>query len=515
MAVRYQMRRGPVTHAGDARRKSAKLRAVDQYDLLIVGGGINGTGIARDAAGRGLSVLLVDKDDLASHTSSASSKLVHGGLRYLERLEFKLVRESLAERKRLLRAAPHIVRPLEFIMPLNGSSRPAWMIRAGLFLYDRLGGSRILPASRTIRLSDGHALPAASKAFAYWDCSVQDSRLVVLNAIDAAERGAAIMTRTEMIAAHQSAETWSATLRGPDGTRTVKARALVNAAGPWAGQLLDRIDGTPQRPRVRLVKGSHIVVKRLYSGGHAFILQNPDRRVVFAIPFEGLTLVGTTDVDWAGPWDDPAISEEETDYLLATIARNFAEPRSAENIVWTYSGVRTLVDDGATDPSTASRDYRIDLDLAGPPLLSVFGGKLTTYRSLAEKALDRLAPSFPKASGAWTKAAVLPGGEIPGLDVDLYASRLCAGRPGLPSELLARLSRTYGNRAEVLLEGVSSAADLGEHFGAGLYAREVDYLVAHEWARSAEDVLFRRTKLGLHVVPEQAARLAAYLERAR
>ena len=485
---------------------------MDELDLLVVGGGINGTASARDAAGRGLSVMLVEKDDLAAHTSSASSKLVHGGLRYLEQFEFKLVRESLAERERLLRAAPHIVRPLEFVLPIGASSRPAWMIRAGLFLYDRLAGRTVLPGSRAIGL-DGRGLkPGARAGFAYWDCRVQDSRLVVLNAIDAAERGAAIMTRTELIAGRREDSLWRVRVRDSHGERTVRARALVNAAGPWAGRLLEHVDHARNRQRVRLVKGSHILLPRLYSGEHAFILQNPDGRVVFAIPFEDrFTLVGTTDVDWTGDPGDAAISEAETDYLLGTVARNFASSLPQADIVWRYSGVRTLVDDGSGDPAKATRDYVLDLDPAGAPLLSVFGGKLTTYRSVAEKALDRLAPFFPHASLGWTRDAALPGGDIPDLDVERYAQRLHGEWPALPSELLSRFARSYGTRTKALLGDIRTTEDLGEHFGAGLHAREVDYLVAHEWARTAEDVLWRRTKHGLHINPKGKQRLSTYL----
>ena len=486
----------------------------DEFDLLVVGGGINGTGIARDAAGRGLSVLLVEKDDLAAHTSSASSKLVHGGLRYLEQFEFKLVRESLAERERLLRAAPHVVRPLEFVLPIGASSRPAWMIRAGLFLYDHLAGRTILPGARAVALDrDPRGLrPGPRKGFAYWDCRVQDSRLVVLNAVDAAERGATILTRTELIAARRENSFWRASVRGPQGERTVRARALVNAAGPWAQRLLERVDGARQSRRVRLVKGSHMLLPKLYSGDHAFILQNPDGRVVFAIPFEDrFTLVGTTDVEWTGDPGEPAIGEAETDYLLSTVARNFASSPSRGDIVWSYSGVRTLVDDGAGDPSKATREYLIDLDTAGAPLLSVFGGKLTTYRSLAEKALDRLAPFLPRVSPGWTRDAWLPGGDIPDLDLERYAQQLGKAWPALPSELLSRFARSYGTRTEALLADVRTLEDLGEHFGGGLYAREVDYLVEKEWARTAQDVLFRRTKLGLHISAEDSERLAAYM----
>jgi glycerol-3-phosphate dehydrogenase len=485
-------------------------------DLLIVGGGINGAGIARDAAGRGISVMLVEKDDLASHTSSASSKLVHGGLRYLEQFDFKLVRESLAERERLLRAAPHIVEPLQFIVPVGQGSRPAWMLRAGLLLYDRLAGRGMLPGSRAVRL-DRDALgeglsPPVRQGFTYWDCRVQDSRLVVLNALDAAERGATILTRTELIEARREDGAWTAQLRGPTGDRSIRARVLVNAAGPWAADLFGRATELKPRRSIRLVKGSHIVLPRLYDGDHAFVLQNPDGRVVFAIPFEErFTLVGTTEVPCDRPLDHPAISDAEVDYLLATVGRTFSRTVSSGDVVWSYSGLRALVDDGAFAPSRVTRDYVLELDVKGAPLLGVLGGKLTTYRRLAERALDRLTPYLPDATSAWTGRAFLPGGVIPDGDLEAYWRGLAEQYGALPAELLSRLVRTYGTRAERLLEGVRTVPDLGKHFGGGLYAREVDYLVASEWARSAEDILFRRTKLGLHLEPGAANRLTAYL----
>ena len=486
------------------------------FDLLIVGGGINGSGIARDAAGRGLSVMLVEKDDLAAHTSSASSKLVHGGLRYLEQFDLKLVRESLEERERLLRAAPHIVRPLQFVVPMAHSPRAAWKVRAGLLLYDRLGRRKIIPASRPVRLDRAPfregLRPGDPRAFAYWDCRVQDSRLVVLNAMDAAERGATIRTRTELVRTRRDGDFWSARIRAPGHEQTVRARALVNAAGPWAADLFERMAGVKRKTRIRLVKGSHIVLPRLYPGKHAFLLQNSDGRVVFAIPFEEeFTLIGTTDVDCTEPADDPTISEAETDYLLTTVRGTFETPVSPADIVWSYSGIRTLVDDGTEDPSKAGRDYALDLDSDGPPLLSVFGGKLTTYRRLAEQALDRLGRHFPNANRAWTDGAVLPGGDIPVIEPERFERELVNANPGLPEDLLVRLARTYGSRTEHLLAGAGSVADLGEHFGAGLCAREVDYLVESEWAHTAEDILFRRTKLGLHLPPDTDDRLNAYL----
>ena len=484
---------------------------MEHVDLLVVGGGINGAGIARDAVGRGLSVMLVEKDDLAAHTSSASSKLIHGGLRYLEQFEFKLVRESLAERERLLRAAPHIVEPLQFVIPRSPFSRAAWKLRAGLFLYDHLGARKVLPPSRGVRLDElGDGLrPFLKKGFAYWDCRVQDSRLVVLNALDAAERGATILTRTELVEARRADGRWLAKLGG-SGESTVTASALVNAAGAWAGQLLDRIEGAPRGRPLRLVKGSHIVVPRLFVGDHAFLLQNPDGRVVFAIPFESsFTIVGTTDIEWTGAAAEPTISDAETEYLLESVSRYFTARVSRNDIVWSYSGLRALLDDGASDPSKVTRDFDLDLEASGAPLLNVFGGKITTYRLLAEQALKRLQPFFPGVGGAWTDRAVLPGGEMPNLEE--YAGKLSGSYRDLPSPLLARLARTYGIRAEQLLGDARSVGDLGEKFGADLYALEVDYLMHHEWARSAEDVLWRRTKLGLRMTKADVARVADYM----
>ncbi|MCU6455173.1 glycerol-3-phosphate dehydrogenase [Sphingomonas sp. A2-49] len=487
-------------------------------DLLVVGGGINGAGIARDAAGRGLSVLLVEQDDLASHTSSASTKLIHGGLRYLEYGEFRLVREALIERERLLAIAPHIIWPLAFVLPQAQSPRPAWMVRLGLFLYDHLGGRRRLPATQTIDLARdprGAGLkPGQSRAFVYADCWVEDSRLVVLNARDAANRGADIRTRTRLIAARREGDRWHATIADANGTARVTARALVNAAGPWVAEVLARIPGTHRDRGVRLVKGSHIVVPRVYGGDHAFLLQNPDRRVVFAIPYEGaFTLIGTTDEPWQGPPGRAIIDAAETAYLIDTVNRYFARSVTAADIVWTYSGIRPLYDDHAASASAVTRDYVLDLDAAegAAPLLSVFGGKITTYRKLAEHALERLSATFPLAGGDWTAAAPLPGGGMPHGDFAAFDAALATARPGLPRALLHRLARAYGTDADTLLGGARSVADLGRHFGGGLYAAEVEYLVAHEWARTAEDILYRRSKLGLHVPGGTAAALDAWL----
>lgn len=487
------------------------------FDLLIVGGGINGVGIARDAAARGFKVLLVEKDDLAAHTSSASTKLIHGGLRYLEHYEFGLVRKSLAEREKLLAIAPHIIWPLQFVIPQFGSNRPAWLVRLGLFLYDHIGGRRNLAATRTVDLAH-HPFGAGlrerrGKGFVYADCWVDDSRLVVLNALDAAERGAEVRTRTELVHARREDGAWAAVLRNAKGEQTVRAQALVNAAGPWVGELFNRVDASQSRRAVRLVKGSHIVTPRLFEGDQAYLIQNPDGRVVFAIPYEReFTLVGTTDVDWQAPPGPAAIDEAETAYLVETVRRTFSHPLTTGDIRSTYSGIRPLHDDGSSSLSTMTRDYALDLDDDGPPLLSIFGGKITTYRVLAEQALSKLADFLPKGSGSWTAEAPLPGGDLGG-GFEQFLAELTATYPGLPPELLHRLARSYGSRTRQLLGTARELADLGESFGTDLTAREVEYLVTHEWARTADDILFRRSKLGLHVGPEAAERLHAYLQR--
>ncbi|VXD02399.1 glycerol-3-phosphate dehydrogenase [Sphingomonas sp. 8AM] len=490
----------------------------EEVDLLIVGGGINGTGIARDAAGRGLSVLLVEQEDLASHTSSASTKLIHGGLRYLEYREFRLVREALIERERLWRMAPHIIWPLEFVLPQSNSPRPAWLVRLGLFLYDHLGGRKRLPATRTVALDRdpvGRGLkPGNPKAFVYSDCWVEDSRLVVLNARDAADRGATILTRTRLIDARRNGGDWVATIEDTAGQRSVRARAVVNAAGPWVADVLGKVPDARRDRGVRLVKGSHIVVPRLYDGAHAFLLQNPDRRVVFAIPYEQhYTLVGTTDEAWQGAPGRATIDHQETTYLLDTIARYFKRPVLQDEIVWSYSGIRPLYDDHATSASAVTRDYVLDLDTGtdGAPMLSIFGGKITTYRKLAEHALRELTRFFPGIGPAWTADATLPGGDIADLDVERYLATLQRRYAAFPPPLLHRLVRAYGTRAERMLGNAQSPADLGDDLGAGLSTREVDYLRVEEWARSAEDILYRRSKLGVHVPPETAARVDDYL----
>ncbi|MBS0282821.1 MAG: glycerol-3-phosphate dehydrogenase [Proteobacteria bacterium] len=492
----------------------------DEFDLLIVGGGVNGAGIARDAAGRGLSVLLVEQDDLASYTSSASTKLIHGGLRYLEYGEFRLVREALIERELLWGMAPHIIWPARFVLPQTHSPRPAWMVRLGLFLYDHLGGRKQLPGTETIRLDRsaygaGLADPRGT-AFVYSDCRVDDSRLVVLNARDAADRGADIRTRTRLIEARREGAGWIATIADAGGESEVRARVLVNAAGPWVADVLARVPGARTDRGVRLVKGSHIVVPRLYEGDHAFMLQNADRRIVFTLPYEGqFTLIGTTDEPWEGAPARASIDAEETRYLLDTVNDYFAHRLGEADIVWSYAGIRPLYDDKAGSASAVTRDYVLDLD-AGEgraPMLSVFGGKITTYRKLAEHAMQHLARHLPDAGPAWTARAALPGGDMPGADFDAFLARVGRERPGLPPALLCRLAQAYGTRIDALLGDAATLADLGEDIGGGLTVREVDYLVAHEWARTAEDVLWRRSKLGLHVPAGTAERLAAWLER--
>ena len=493
------------------------MAATASVDLLIVGGGVNGCGIARDAAGRGLSVLLVEQDDLASHTSSASTKLIHGGLRYLEHGEFRLVREALIERERLLGIAPHIIRPLRFALPQGQSPRRAWMVRLGLFLYDHLGGRKTLPGTATVRLDRstlGNGLkPQAGLAFMFSDCRVDDSRLVVLTALDAAERGARILTRTRLIEAERDRDAWVAQIEQADTRQSVRARALINAAGPWVSELLDRVHGAASSGGVRLVKGSHIVVPKLYEGEHAFMLQNPDRRIVFAIPYEDrFTLIGTTDVPWEGPPGPAAISEAEVEYLCDSINLYFERQIDRTQIAWSYAGIRSLHEDHAASASAVTRDYVLECDApnGGPPLLSVFGGKITTHRRLAEHAMEQLAPHLAIGK-AWTADACLPGGDIPGGDYRRFVDAICDQYDAMPPSLVARLAGAYGSRVGHILGASRVVDDLGRHFGGGLYQAEVDYLVAFEWARTAEDVLFRRSKLGLHVPLGADEALQAYL----
>lgn len=490
------------------------------FDLLVIGGGINGAGIARDAAGRGLSVLLCEQGDLASATSSASSKLIHGGLRYLEYYEFRLVREALAEREVLLENAPHIIFPMRFVLPHNRSLRPAWMIRAGLFLYDHLGGRKRLAGSHGVDLARspmGAPLkPEYRKGFVYSDCWVDDARLVVLNALDAAARGAEIRTRTRCVAARRTEAGWEARLRDlRTGAETrAAARILINAAGPWVARVVEEVLALPRRAPLRLVKGSHIVVPRLHDGTQAYILQNDDGRVVFVIPYEGaFSLIGTTDVPFEGDPATVAIDESELRYLCDAVGRYFRAPPAPEDVVWTYAGVRPLYDDAAEDASAVTRDYVLDLD-AGPgraPLLCVYGGKITTYRQLAEHAMRDLAPYAQTTRGPWTDRVPLPGGDLPGADFPRFLAELRAERPWLPEAMAHRMARAYGTRIGRVLGDAAALADLGRDFGGGLTEREVTYLVEEEWAETADDILWRRTKLGLHTPEGTAAALTAWL----
>jgi len=481
-----------------------------KYDLLVVGGGINGAGIARDAAGRGLSVLLCEQDDLAAHTSSASTKLIHGGLRYLEYKEFGLVRKALQERETLLRAAPHIMWPLRFVMPHRPELRPAWLIRAGLFLYDHLARRELLPGSRGIAMNRHVAgaplVESIKRGFVYSDGWVDDARLVVLNALDAHERGATILTRTKLVGAVRAGREWHAQLRRTDGsTLDVRAAAIANAAGPWVGELLKGALGRPASHSVRLVKGSHIVTRRLFEHDHAYIFQNPDKRIIFAIPYEhDYTLIGTTDLEYAGDPSQVAIDAHETQYLCDSINRYFKQKISPADVRWTYSGVRPLLEDeNADDPSAVTRDYSLELDApAGEaPLLSVFGGKITTFRKLAEQAAEMLGEALQRSAPAWTVGAPLPGGDIAHANFDRFLAEFRQQHVWLPAALAHRLARAYGTRAYRVIGDARSLAALGREFAPGLYEAELSYLRDTEWARTAHDVLWRRSKLGLHVEP--------------
>jgi glycerol-3-phosphate dehydrogenase len=485
------------------------------FDLAIIGGGVNGTGIARDAAGRGLSVLLLERGDLASGTSSASTKLIHGGLRYLEHYAFRLVRESLAEREVLLQAAPHIVRPLRFVLPHHAGLRPWWLIRLGLLLYDHLGGRRILPPTRAVDLRHDPAgaplRPEYSRGFEYSDCCVDDSRLVVLNARDAAKRGADIRARTRCIGARRSDDVWRVALEG--GVEAI-ARVLINAAGPHVSRVLaDLVDRTTAR-RVRLVKGSHIVVPRLYRHEQCYIFQNVDGRVCFAIPYQGdFTLIGTTDEDFHSDPTRVTSTPAEEAYLCGAVSAYLRQPVDPSDIVWRYAGVRPLLDDGVSKAQDATRDYVLELDAPDgqPPLLSIFGGKLTTYRRLAEAALAKLSRFFPGMRSEWTARAALPGGDFPWDAIGAVRERLRQRYPFLSAATSWRLTRAYGTLAAEMLGDARSAADLGRHFGSDLTEREVDWLVRTEWARTADDVLWRRSKLGLRVSTADTAALDEHL----
>ena len=493
------------------------------FDLGVIGGGVNGAGIARDAAGRGLSVLLVEQGDLAQATSSASTKLFHGGLRYLEYYEFRLVREALREREVLLAAMPHIAWPLRFVLPHHEGLRPAWLLRLGLFVYDHLGGRKLLPPTRTLDLrSDPAGAPLKdtfTRGFEYSDCWVEDSRLVVLNARDAADKGATIRTRTRLESAQRAGGEWRLVLRDvlSGEERSETARALVNAAGPWADRVLREQMGQSPREKVRLVRGSHIVTRKLFDHDRPYIFQQSDGRIVFAIPYEGdYTLIGTTDRDHQGAPGEARCTDEEADYLRAAVSDYFRRPVEPADIVWRFSGVRPLFDDGSTSATAATRDYVLRLDAGHEtnggeaPLLNVYGGKITTYRRLAEAALARLAPFFPDAGRPWTAGAPLPGGDFPPDGVEAQVAAL-AGHPFLDRGRARRLVRAYGTDAGHMLAGARTADDLGRDFGAGLTEREVGWLMDREWAMTAEDVLWRRSKLGLRLDAAAAEALDAWM----
>ncbi|VVN99597.1 glycerol-3-phosphate dehydrogenase [Pseudomonas fluorescens] len=487
------------------------------YDIAVIGGGINGVGIAADAAGRGLSVFLCEKDDLASHTSSASSKLIHGGLRYLEHYEFRLVREALAEREVLLAKAPHIVKPMRFVLPHRPHLRPAWMIRAGLFLYDHLGKREKLAGSKSVKFGADSPLKAEiSKGFEYSDCWVDDARLVVLNAMAAREKGAHVHTQTRCVSARRSKGMWQLNLERSDGSLfSIRAKALVNAAGPWVAKFI-RDDLKLESPYgIRLIQGSHLIVPKLYDAPNAFILQNEDQRIVFAIPYlNHFTLIGTTDREYTGDPAKVTITEGETDYLLKVVNAHFTKRLSREDILHSYSGVRPLCNDESDNPSAVTRDYTLALSGSATeaPLLSVFGGKLTTYRKLAESALAQLAPFFKGIKPSWTAQSTLPGGED--MTTPQALSSLIRDKfDWVPTEIANRWATTYGSRTWRMLEGVQKLSDLGEHIGGGLYTREVDYLCSEEWATTAHDILWRRSKLGLFTTPAEQEKLKDYLNK--
>lgn len=509
------------------------------FDIFVIGGGINGCGVARDAAGRGYSVCLAEMNDLASATSSASTKLFHGGLRYLEYFELRLVREALLERETLLRAMPHISWPMRFVLPYHGDMRfegttptsrvlglvmpwlrgrrPAWLIRLGLFLYDHLGKRQLLPASNSLDLtSDPAGRPLKNKfrkAFEYSDCWVEDSRLVALNARDAARRGATVLTRTKVLAAKEQNGLWNVTLSGEGGTRTVKARMLVNAAGPWVADILSGVMHLKSDDSVRLVRGSHIVTRRLYDHDKCYFFQGEDGRIIFAIPYENdFTLIGTTDADHDSASVEPVCTANERDYLCAFASNYFERPVTREDIVWSYSGVRPLHNDGSGSATAATRDYTLKVDeTAGAPVLNVFGGKITTYRKLAESALEQIGRRLGAKSGPWTAGVALPGGDFEVGTVRQLVSQLQRAYPFLSEAWATRLVRAYGTDAEKLLVGAENAADLGVHFGATLTEREAIWLMDNEFARSAEDIVWRRSKLGLRMTLAQIQGLESWM----
>jgi glycerol-3-phosphate dehydrogenase len=514
----------------------------DPFDIFVIGGGINGCGIARDASGRGLSVCVAEQGDLAGATSSASTKLFHGGLRYLEYFEFRLVREALIERETLLRAMPHISWPMRFVLPLSPDMRfdsetptsrllsvfmpwmkgrrPAWLIRLGLFLYDHMGGRKILPGTKRVSLTGtAEGAPLQDRfatAYEYSDCWVEDSRLVVLNARDAEARGARIMTRTRVASAARDGDLWRVTVERDGASEEITARALVNAGGPWVGDIIQNVTRQNTPERVRLVRGSHIVTRRLFDHDKCYFFQGTDGRIIFAIPYEtDFTLIGTTDQEHDGAPGTPVCTPEERDYLLGFASKYFKQSLSAEDVVWTYSGVRPLYDDGASSATAATRDYVLSLEDGGAPLLNVFGGKITTYRRLAEAALAKLSPFFPTVTGDWTAGVALPGGDFAVDGFEALVEDLRADYAFLSERWARRLVRAYGTEARAILGDAKDASDLGRDFGATLTETELSWLMMREYARSAEDVIWRRSKLGLRLTKDQVAEVDAFMSGMR
>ena len=493
---------------------------METCDLFVIGGGINGAGVARDAAGRGLKVVLAEKDDLAEGTSSRSGKLVHGGLRYLEYYEFRLVREALIEREVLLNAAPHIIWPMRFVLPHSPQDRPAWLVRLGLFLYDHLGGRKKLPGTRTLDLRrDPEGTPILdqyTKGFEYSDSWVDDARLVALNALGAAEKGATILTRTPVVSARREKGGWIVESRNRDKGehRSFRARCIVNCAGPWVTDVIHNVAGSNSSRNVRLVKGSHIIVPKFWAGSNAYLVQNHDKRVIFINPYEGdKALIGTTDIAYEGRAEDVAADEKEIDYLLAAVNRYFKEKLRREDVLHAFSGVRPVFDDGKGIPSAVTRDYVFDLDETNDaPLLNVFGGKITTFRELAERGMHRLKHIFPNMGGDWTHGAPLPGGEIPNADYETFANSLRDSYPWMPRQLVHHFGRLYGARTKDVVAGATELSGLGPHFGGKLYEAEIRDLVAKEWAKTAQDILYRRTKHYLHLTEAERAAVTEWFD---
>lgn len=496
---------------------------IHKTDVFVIGGGINGAGIARDAAGRGLSVVLCEKDDLAEGTSSRSGKLVHGGLRYLEYYEFRLVREALIEREVLMRNAPHIIWPMRFVLPHSPQDRPAWLVRLGLFLYDNLGGRKKLPGTRTLDLRrdpEGAAIKDKyHKGFEYSDCWVDDARLVILNAVDAAERGATVLTRSPCVSARRDGQVWRITTRNTltGETREFEAKLLINAAGPWVSDVVNRVAGSNSTRNVRLVKGSHIIVPKFWKGENAYLVQNHDKRVIFINPYErDKALIGTTDIAYEGRAEDVTADESEVQYLIDAVNRYFKEQLTRDDVLTTFSGVRPLFDDGQGNPSAVTRDYVFDIEeTGGAPMLNIFGGKITTFRELAERGLQKIRRFFPDMGGDWTEKAPLPGGDMERADYEAFRNRMKQDYPWMPRDLLRHYGRLYGTRIDLVAAGATSLDGLGRHFGGNLYEAEVAYLVKHEWAQTAEDILWRRTKHRLHLTQDEQAAFVRWFEKRR